>query len=86
MSKNKSPGMDGLTNEFYKHFWDEIKSLIIDSFNEAFDEGELAESHKQIIMSLLFKKGDRQTLKNYRPLSLSNTDYEILAFILDYRM
>lgn len=86
LSKNKSPGMDGLTGEFYKTFWKDIKKLVIDSFNEAFINGELSETHKQIIISLIFKKGERFLLKNYRPLSLSNVDYKILAFVLAKRL
>ncbi len=86
MSLNKSPGYDGLSNEFYKHFWNDIKQLVVASFNEAFEMGELSESHKQIVISLLFKKGDRKLFKNYRPISLSNVDYKILAFVLAKRI
>ena len=64
MSKNKSPGIDGLPNEFYLLFWNDIKTMVIDSFNEAFEQGELSETHKQIILSLIFKKGNRKLLKN----------------------
>ena len=28
-SKNKSPGNDGLTQEFYNHFWESIKEIYI---------------------------------------------------------
>ncbi len=86
LSKNKAPGYDGLPSEFYQVLWPYIKSLLVKSFNEAFDEGELSESHKYIIISLIFKKGDRKLLKNYRPISLSNVDYKILAFILANRL
>ncbi len=85
MTKNKSPGFDGLTNEFYQCFWNDIKDLLIDSFNEAYDCGELSETHKQIIISLIFKKNDQKLFKNYRPISLSNVDYKILAFALAKR-
>ena len=86
MAKNKSPGYDGLLPEFYQIFWNDIKKLLIESFNESFTQGELSELQKQIIMCLLFKKGDRSLFKNYRPISLSNCDYKILAFVLANRL
>ena len=86
MSLNKSPGLDGLTVEFYRTFWNDIKQLVVDSFNEASANGDLAESHKQSVMTLIFKKGERDDLKNYRPISLSNTDYKLLACALAQRL
>lgn len=38
-------------------------------------------SQRLSLITLLFKKGDKTDLKNYRPLSLTNTDYKIIAFI-----
>ena len=35
MKGNKSPGIDGLSIEFYKAFWGQIGDLVVDSFNEA---------------------------------------------------
>ena len=86
MATNKTPGYDGLPSEFYIQFWHCIKDLVIGSFNEAFTSGELSETHKQIIISLIFKKIDRKLFKNYRPISLSNVDYKILAFVLANRL
>ncbi len=85
MTRNKSPGFDGLTSEFYQCFWKDVKDLVINSFNEAYENGELSETHKQIVISLIFKKNDRKLFKNYRPISLSNVDYKILAFVLAKR-
>ena len=86
MAKNKTPGFDGLPLEYYLYFWENIKSLVIDSFNESFEMGELSETQKQMIISLIFKKNERHFFKNYRPISLSNVDYKILAFILSARL
>ena len=33
-SNNKSPVYDGLTNEFYKTFWRELKELLMNSIGQ----------------------------------------------------
>ena len=86
METNKSPGLDGLTVEFYKIFWDILSQLLIDSYNEAFRDRSLPDSRNIIVMSLIFKKNDRSDIKNYRPISLANIDYKILAFVLANRL
>ena len=74
MKTNKSPGLDGLTVEFYRTFWDILSQLLIDSYNEDFQDGSLSDSRNIVVMSLIFKKNDRSDIKNYRPISLANTD------------
>ena len=86
LKENKSPGNDGLTPEFYKSFWHILKKLFMQMVNESSLEGELPDSLKKAILALLFKKGDHQLLKNYRPISLSNYDYKIIAFTLAIRL
>lgn len=75
----KSPGNDGLTSEFYKYFWPDISHTLISCFNEAYDEGSLASSQRQAVITLLDKNKDRLLLKNWRPISLLNTDYKIVS-------
>ena len=36
MKNNKTPGNDGLAKEFYKTFWDELKTAVMKSVNQAF--------------------------------------------------
>ena len=86
MRNNRSPGSDGLTPEFYKHFFDDIINPYLNMIEETAVHGELAESMKEAILALIFKKGDRHLLKNYRPISLTNYDYKILAYVLARRM
>lgn len=38
------------------------------------------------IITLLYKKGDRNNIKNYRPITLLNNDYKILGKIITNRM
>ena len=42
--KSKSPGNDGLTFEFYDRFWNLVSGPLIQSYNAAFQEGELSTS------------------------------------------
>ena len=82
LKKNKSPGNDGLTSEFYQAFWQELKPIFMKMLCEAFQKGILPDRTKKSIITLIFKKGDRTLLKNYRPISLTNCDYKILTFAL----
>ena len=54
MSNNKAPGGDGLSPEFYKCFWPDLKNVLIDSLNEGYYKGELSQSQRQGILTLLF--------------------------------
>ena len=76
--ENKSPGNDGLTVEFYKTFCGILGELLVESFNCAFDHGELSNSQKQAVITLIEKKGkDRRQISNWRPISLINLDTKI---------
>ena len=76
---NKSPGNDGLTAEFYKKFWPILGKMCVSSFNESLELGELSISQRQAVITLLDKGKDRTLLKNWRPISLLNTDYKIAS-------
>ena len=52
-SKNKSPGLDGLTPKFYFSFWDEIKLMFIRALNFSWKEGVLTKSQRQRIITVL---------------------------------
>ena len=86
MKINKSPGSDGIPTEFYQTFWTDIHPILIESLNCAYETGELSATQKRSILSLIFKKNDKQMLKNWRPISLLNTDYKILKHVLANRL
>ena len=86
MKINKSPGLDGLPVEFYRIFWNQIKYNFYCAVVEIYKSGYMAPSMRTAVLSLLFKKEDRQLMKNYRPISLLNCDYKIIAAILAKRL
>ena len=78
MQNNKSPGSDGITIEFYKIFWNDIKTHLINSLNYSFNNENLTTLQKQGIISLIPKPGKNlESLSNWRPISLLNNDYKI---------
>ena len=86
LKPNKAPGLDGLTSEFYGNFWDDLKLPFLNMINDSFNKGIMPDSMRKAVITLLFKKGRSDLIQNYRPISLTNYDYKILAFTLSTRM
>ena len=86
MEKDKSPGLDGITTNCYKHFWHLLGDKLVQVYNHAFRVGRLSVSQRRGVISLLFKKGDRTQLKNWRPITPLTIDYKILSKALADRL
>ena len=86
MKDDKSPGLDGLTILFYRAFWEEIKGIYQELIEEVWEVEILPITTRSSVLSTLFKTNDRQKLANYRPLSMTNLDYRILAGVFANRM
>ena len=82
----KSPGPDRLPNQFYRVFASTLAPVLANVYNESKEAGHLPESLRQGIISVLYKKKDRDDPRNYRPITLLNNDYKILMRILTVRM
>jgi hypothetical protein len=84
LARGKRPGPDGLPAEFYRALWPVIGEALVAVFNEAFDDTSpeplLAPSMREGNTVLLYKgEGERALPSNYRPITLLNSDYKILA-------
>ena len=87
MGNNKSTGNDGLSKEFYEWFWNEIKNLFLASIHRAFLNQEFSNSQKQTVIEMLEKNdNDKRFVKNWRPISLLNTDMKIISKVLSTRI
>jgi len=87
MSNNKTPGTDGLPVDFYKMFFNDISKNMVDCFNYSFQSSKLTCDQRRGIINLIPKKDNDPTfLKNWRPISLLNTDYKILTKCIASRL
>ena len=85
--KNKIPGNDGLTVEFYLGFWHLVGESLVNALNFANERGQLSNSQKQAMITLLEKKDkDRRFIKNWRPISLINVDVKIASKAIARRL
>ena len=75
-----------MSAEFYKPFWDILGPDFIAVSNAAFDKGILMVSQRRGMIVLMFKKRDKLNLKIWRPISLFNTDYNIITKYLANRL
>ncbi|CAM2114427.1 unnamed protein product [Caretta caretta] len=79
MPTNKSPGMDGLTVEFYRMVWAEDVPELVIIWAESLQSRVLPLSCRRAVLALLPKKGDLRDLGNWHPLSLHSMDYKVVA-------
>ena len=83
---DKAPGPDGLPGEFYKAYEEIVARPLKEALREAKEEGSLAPTMMEGDMILIYKKKDPKDIRNYRPITLLNTDYKILTKILASKM
>jgi hypothetical protein len=87
LDNGKSPGSDGFTTDFYKFFWSTIKEMVLENFEHANQTGKLSIDQRRGVINLIPKKDkDPRYLKNWRPISLLNTDYKIITKVLATRI
>uniref|UniRef100_A0A3B4F097 Reverse transcriptase domain-containing protein n=1 Tax=Pundamilia nyererei TaxID=303518 RepID=A0A3B4F097_9CICH len=86
LSTDKTPGLDGLPSEFYKIVSKELSELLTEYFNEGIERKTMGKSFYEGVMCLLYKKGDREDINNYRQLTIMDVDYKIFAKIIMSRL
>lgn len=87
LSSGKSPGSDGIGIELYKVYKEETSAILVEIFRAIENTGRAQGNMVEGVITLVFKgKGSILDLENYRPISLLNVDYKILAKVLANRI
>lgn len=86
MKTGKTPGDDGITVELLKEGTDELLREIVKLFNHILTTEELPLQWFTSTIILIHKKGNRDDLTNYRPISLMSNMYKLFSKIMTKRL
>ncbi|MEL6988783.1 MAG: reverse transcriptase family protein, partial [Bacteroidota bacterium] len=86
MKNKKSFGYDGISNEILKCCSPVIEGFLARAFNKALSEHIFPDNLKIAKVIPLLKKGNRDVLENYRPISLLSSLSKVFESLLYKRM
>jgi exonuclease III len=82
----KAPGLDGLPVELYRRCGDVCIPLLADLYTAMGMTGMIPKGLLDGVITSIFKKGQRADPANYRPITVLNSDYRVLAKVLANRL
>ncbi|GKC60415.1 hypothetical protein Tco_1088013 [Tanacetum coccineum] len=83
---DKSPGPDGFSFGFYRHFWSTIKNDVLEAVNHFLTHGDIPKGCNSSFIVLIPKVLNANMVKDFRPISLIGSIYKIIAKILANRL
>ncbi|KAL3682458.1 hypothetical protein R1sor_000480 [Riccia sorocarpa] len=86
MPANKAPGYDGVTIELLRSCWEVVGEACVKFVQAVWVKKRMLRVDCQGVIELLPKGGDKKALGNWRPISLMNISYKIVAKILANRV
>jgi len=86
MDPYKAPGSDGFGASFYQDHWAIIKDPLCVAIKDFFRSGKLLKEVNHTLITLIPKVANPVSTAHFRPISLCNTIYKVLAKILVTRM
>jgi hypothetical protein len=86
MNVNSAGGLDGIGGKFIRQFWLYLRVPLLKYANFCIEDGRLTQSFKSAGIRLIPKKGDTSQIKNWRPISLLNCIYKVIAKAVDNRL
>eukprot|EP00253_Pinus_taeda_P001568 PITA_01568 len=86
MAKEKSPGPDGWSVELFLHFFEHIGEEITEVVEESRLKGEIYSPFNATFIALIPKKEAPETFEDFRPISLCNSIYKVIAKVIALRI
>ena len=86
LKNNKCPGDDGIYNEYIKLGQEVLIPVLTQLFNEIITTEVIPREWETSTIILLHKKGTRDNINNYRPISLSSNLYKLFMKIITRRL
>merc|ERR1711924_593213 len=86
LQNNKAPGPDNVITEFIKWLNTNNRKRLLYIINLVVNKGELEHTLHLASVASIYKKGDSSNLANYRPISLLQTFYKIIASLIKERI
>ncbi|KAJ0970218.1 hypothetical protein J5N97_023095 [Dioscorea zingiberensis] len=86
LPSGKAPGPNGINSEFLRAFWPKIGKELTNAIQYFFESGSLPSSWNQTHICLVPKKDNPICANDYRPISLCNINYKVIAKIMANRL
>ncbi|KAG7556536.1 Reverse transcriptase domain [Arabidopsis suecica] len=86
MPRNKSPGPDGYSPEFFTYTWSVIGEDVLKAVREFFLSGQLLKQWNNTAITLIPKKPNADKITDFRPISCCNVLYKVISKILARRL
>ena len=86
IKKGKAPGTDNITSDILKIGGTHTLKQLTKLYNLILLEKKIPEAWDVAKIILLFKKGERDEIKNYRPISLLSQLYKVFTKIIQKRI
>ncbi|XP_024004985.1 uncharacterized protein LOC112082116 [Eutrema salsugineum] len=86
LPKNKAPGPDGLSMEFFLDSWDLVGADLIKPVKEFFNSGSLLRNFNATAIILIPKIQVADQLSQFRPISCCSTVYKVINRFLTNRL
>eukprot|EP00253_Pinus_taeda_P035614 PITA_35614 len=86
MEADKAPGPDGFSIHFYQSCWEVMKSDLIKMIKGFMIKAKIGGGIKSTFLALIPKETNPETFARFRPISLCNASYKIIAKLLANRL